>query len=1395
MKKKGLILLFILIFILSLSSINAINTSGVYLDDNYAISDEDWRYGFINTLVNITRGNDTGGVNIGAYQVNITNSSDTVLWSYLFDNMSIVSDNFTINATFLAIDNIEENYTVSLYLYNSTGNILFENYSQSDTVFVNITGIDLDSIDDFNDAEGNLSFLINFTRATNQTNIDYYEVEIFNSSNDELSILTFTNTSKAYHEYNFLGLLGTTAENFTANVFAVHNATHTDPVGDSENFVDESGSQINTTGMAIDNSFADTDASEGSVSGFINFTRAMNESNILYYEIEIENSSLDLVWETNFTNLSINSDNFSATANFEATTGNGNYTIYISAYDAETGIVGDNLTFEDYINITYNTSGMSLDVFSDDNQNNNQIYGLINFSRATNESNINFYTLEIETQNQVVWNYTFDNDTIVSDNFSVNVNFSNDNSGANYTLNLKVSSDIAETTFATQQFTDYSESCGEFNGNETACFNREFCEWSYHENTCLDSGSSSNLDCGIKTNETACHESGFCEWDSGVQQCFNFFHQSGVQCWAEFYDPNQDQFEVDKNTSVYIVVPIPDETSNCVNFDLASRQPYLDLWGMWDDDFEDDDCESVGPDGFCQKEPKFTCSAYEQGELNADNSSWIFNVSGLAPDNYELSVQVPFGCEEAFGSIGLIQELDGDEVLNLTFGGVTSATGLVVEEDGNPMAYPNIDAYSKEGGSGYAWADGGADGNFTLYGLGVGNYTLSISDQNWSRWYETQIEILNDSVDLGNITFGAGAGVNGYVKLSNNPQQYVWVSLRSKAEGINFNDPNYWHSVKFYGGSTDSNGYYSISGVEAGEYLIEVWPSYGSDATPFEGTVTVDSENKTEYNISLSAGNLIYGRVINDTGHGVEGMSVNTFVEMDWDKMNYEDCQYCGPGYWGWEMTNSTGHYRISGLKPAEFVVEVMPNTWFDESLKSYKTDRRKVELESGEVEANFTLETGIALSGFIFNSSNDPITCGWINAWVQEDDGNEHSRPTDWAWSNINNDGSYSLNGVKTSTEYEIYIEPCYQLNLGGKNDRFTISENTEINYTLTQGGSIKGLVVNSDNEPVSGATVQTWLPHGGGWGHSRTEQDGTFKIKGLSSSTSSEKYELEVFSNDYSFFRITDIEVNDGQETDIGTIKLGGGSTLSGVVKYANDTVIENAFVNVWCESSFGHGYDETNSTGHYEIEGLPNCEYKLFMDVPSTYEHFFNDSVTIADDLEYNITLQSFDLVNINGKIKSTDGTNLSNAFISVFNPTLHSGGYNETDENGTYYISNIPEGEGYEFSIMRFDYEGNYSDNETINSTNLEFNFSLAPINLSAVFNITGEIFNSANNVTIVAINDIDSLITKHSSSNSTYKISDLPHGNYKVYAVKGETEIEYPTLVNQGASSGVDFDFE
>ena len=627
-----------------------------------------------------------------------------------------------------------------------------------------------------------------------------------------------------------------------------------------------------------------------------------------------------------------------------------------------------------------------------------------------------------------------------------------------------------------------------------------------------------------------------------------------------------------------------------------------------------------------------------------------------------------------------------------------------------------------------AWSESTGDGRgeptdengaYRIKGLsGAKDYRVDV----WAEGYTNQFyggKYMWDKADLvdttggsqDNIDFALSSGrkISGTVTVPDGGETGdIWVSAHSETTG------GMGAPVEIWDGTT---GTYEIMGLQPGsDYKVDFWsPNYQyvlyKEDTP-EGVsdwmeaslVDISTSDATGIDMTLGAGKKISGTVTVPEGGSLQHLWVNAGSE--------------SAGSWGGSPVDETdGTYEIMGLASAsDFRVDVWSESFGYQIYNKKKNweDADLVSTVDGDASGiDFALSEGKSISGKITTTTGDAIAHAWVNINSEK---NRFGRgePTD-------ENGDYTIRGIDAANDYKLdvwtdeYGHAMYRSEADGGGTNHTTGDwmlaseldvtdgnLTDINMSLSEGGSISGTVKDGDDNPIRDAWVNAWSAAGGNG--APTDENGEYTIKGLPSSDS---YKVDVWTEDFvhTFYNqktdwenadVVDISSGDAPGIDF---TLSSGNTISGTVTAGEDP-LRRIWVNAWSETAGAWGGAETDANGEYTIKGLaPANDYVVDVWSEQYAQQFYDGQTDWMDanrvdvsqgnatDVDFNLTTGS----SISGTITlPNDDTNFHRVWVNAWSDEKWSGNGSPVKHDGEYKIPGLIPGAGYKMDVWSEDY---------------------------------------------------------------------------------------------------------
>ncbi|MDP8215253.1 MAG: carboxypeptidase regulatory-like domain-containing protein [Candidatus Euphemobacter frigidus] len=339
----------------------------------------------------------------------------------------------------------------------------------------------------------------------------------------------------------------------------------------------------------------------------------------------------------------------------------------------------------------------------------------------------------------------------------------------------------------------------------------------------------------------------------------------------------------------------------------------------------------------------------------------------------------------------------------------------------------------------------------------------------------------------------------------------------------------------------------------------------------------------------LSSGRSLQVEVENEEGESVVGAMVS--LDDDWSSRRESVISISARK----KLTDVKGSCRFDHLPPADYKIEVSKDGYGMES-------RRKVKLEEGESKGTvrIVLKEGRDLRVLVKNVRGEAVEGARVS--VQEEG---HGFTV--IMSSMERDNSTDSQGsfiLRDEPAGPLYISVQAEEYVTARRQRVDVDQD-EVIVILKDAGSIRGRFLRAGKKPVSEVTLIPRKQKAGPFDFDfiffssrQTIElgDGIFKITNLGPGV----YDLTVRSPGLATQKIEGIEIEPGQETDLGEITLEPESMITGrVFGILNGTPLEEA--RVWIKGmglgDFSSGsMDMTDAEGSFSLEGLSPGDYTL-------------------------------------------------------------------------------------------------------------------------------------------------------------------------------------------------------
>jgi hypothetical protein len=512
-------------------------------------------------------------------------------------------------------------------------------------------------------------------------------------------------------------------------------------------------------------------------------------------------------------------------------------------------------------------------------------------------------------------------------------------------------------------------------------------------------------------------------------------------------------------------------------------------------------------DGVTPVKARVTITAFDEygymaGISQTDSSTeGRYTISGLSPGAYYVRISSNEYMTQFFQTTPdwqqavLVELAEGGIVENIDFAldmndYRAAISGQVFCSETNPIVECNITAIDDNWNTHSAIPE--VNGFYLISGLKEGEYRVHLDywgDGNYvSVWHEDTQSLssasrfsVSEADTAKNIDFHleAGGAISGQIfDSSSNP-------VAAYACGIEFYDreQNYMTTI-----SNTDNGFFILSGLQTGEYIINVRPDqeyvseWYNDADRFElaERVPVNAPDTTKnIRVYLNKGGTLSGQLIDSGGQPLQNNDWMVFIEP------IDNADFGRSG----SRIGRNGQYKFEGLANGRYRLfaqnmdradnptgEELANEWYDGVYRSDEATLVQVSPPNETKNINFTLERGGYISGRILGPNGLFSLNATISAYNGED---QIIQQTETLGQNKYNlvgltTGEYrlkiSLSPPERGIYYEEWYDAAYNFEAAAHVQVIAGQGTHNIDFTLEEINFLKGLIKDTDGYPAYG-------------------------------------------------------------------------------------------------------------------------------------------------------------------------------------------------------------------------------------------------------------------------------------------------------------------------------------
>jgi hypothetical protein len=301
------------------------------------------------------------------------------------------------------------------------------------------------------------------------------------------------------------------------------------------------------------------------------------------------------------------------------------------------------------------------------------------------------------------------------------------------------------------------------------------------------------------------------------------------------------------------------------------------------------------------------------------------------------------------------------------------------------------------------------------------------------------------------------------------------------------------------------------------------------------------------------------------------------------------------------------------------------------------------------------------SISGTIRDQYGQPVYGIWVSAWSES----QHTGFGDFTQS----DGSYSIEDLPKSSDYQISVQPDEALPYIPQERRHISSNSQSIDFTLYKGWMLKTKVTDAKSNPIYKAKVELNSSSSKVNKWQETDKFGQLTMKGLPEALD---YILSVYSPESASY-VPYIEMNlDISENIVKSIILNYGYQISGYIFESNgSTPVYDATITAFSKDRDHTGQGQSNLNGYYEIDHLPQAfDYELTVHAPS-YVKAQEMNISSGSTVNFNLTKGG----QISGYIKTESGIGIQDVRVVIESQAIQFKTTGLTDNRGYYFVEGL------------------------------------------------------------------------------------------------------------------------
>jgi hypothetical protein len=694
--------------------------------------------------------------------------------------------------------------------------------------------------------------------------------------------------------------------------------------------------------------------------------------------------------------------------------------------------------------------------------------------------------------------------------------------------------------------------------------------------------------------------------------------------------------------------------------------------------YSPENAESISTSGNCDKDIVITKGFSIRGKIH-DNSSSVsgifveayatqgfgygkdtsirmpgqdinYEIKGLAPGTYEVSIDPP---SKYMSEVKTIEITDQDVELDFELQSPSRMIkgSIYNMEAGKPVW---ISAWSPSVDGKVVTVTGTGNVEYSLTGLKpASNYRVKFMSPAYpNQYYNQQTQWMDaDKIDITtydafdiDFTIAVNPTISGTVSFNNaQAGDSAWVIAFSLSKGtemveVSTNAPSYEMQV-----------------MEADDYVVSVW-SNKYTAAPEKRFVDTTIGNVVNIDFSLNTGNSISGKVLDQDGQPVSGITVEASSLSTGSKF---------------ATTNAGGIYQIDGL---ESVDDYVLSVFINESAPSffYSTDGNvrdqvwatQISTENGSVQdIDFSIITGERICGMVIDDQFKSIANVLIRV-ESESLKVRHSVITD-------SDGYFEFTGLPSGNDYKVFAKPASISPYQSQSKEQVTSNVCNLYFILTQAYTLSGVITDTNGDLCSKVEVELIHDDDDFYGYYRTDSSGFFEIKGIPQNSGYAFIVTAAGDTAYLPYKENNISITQNLENNI---TLTPALDIWGYLRDTNGDPVADSIVKAVSESNPASLRVTTSNTqGYYKIKNIPAGSDYVIKVEPLHYGKQTKTGQTAGTSVDFVLSNGGM----ISGFVKNSELSPISGIYVQLSSEFLDKPLLKVTNNQGYFAFKGLSE----------------------------------------------------------------------------------------------------------------------